>query len=129
MVVASLAIGIFNMGGRHRAYMATGLAVGGVVVALMGVTVNVAQPGVYGRIDIGTYGPPPVVHPQPVIIVPPPGTDVGWPIQMRLRFQEFLYLLLLLAGAALSYSPLHVLWTGFCIVVLFAEVGYKTLLV
>jgi adenylate cyclase len=36
---------------------------------------------------------------------------------MRLRFQEFLYLLLLLAGAALSYSPLHVLWTGFCIVV------------
>lgn len=58
-----------------------------------------------------------------VIIVPPPGTDGGWPIQMRLRFQEFLYLLLLLAGAALSYSPLHVLWTGFCIVVLWS-VGF-----
>src|SRR5918993_853958 len=62
-----------------------------------------------------------------VIIVPPPASDLGWPIQMRLRFQEFLYLLLLLAGAALSYSPLHVLWTGFCIVV-FWSIGFLLVL-
>lgn len=58
-----------------------------------------------------------------VIIVPPPGGETAWPIQMRLRFQEFLYLLLLLAGAALSYSPLNVLWTGFCIIVVWS-VGF-----
>src|SRR5918998_935212 len=27
-----------------------------------------------------------------VIIMEPPGSEGGWPIQMRLRFQEFLYL-------------------------------------
>jgi len=55
-----------------------------------------------------------------VIIIPPPTGDLGWPIQMRLRFHEFIYLLLLLAGAALSYSPLNVLWTGFCVVVIWS---------
>ena len=47
------------------------------------------------------------------ILIPPPaliGTD--WPIQTRLRGQEFLYLLLLLAEAALTYSPIRVIWTG-----------------
>ena len=47
------------------------------------------------------------------ILAPPPvilGTD--WPIQTRLRGQEFLYLLLLLAEAALTYSPTRVIWTG-----------------
>lgn len=49
-----------------------------------------------------------------VVILPPPGgLDFGFPIQMRVRGPEFLYLVLLIVGAALSYSPLQVLWTGF----------------
>lgn len=49
-----------------------------------------------------------------VVILPPPGgLDFGFPIQMRVRGPEFLYLVLLIVGSALSYSPLQVLWTGF----------------
>ncbi|WP_374466548.1 adenylate/guanylate cyclase domain-containing protein [Ferrovibrio sp.] len=52
-----------------------------------------------------------------VIILTPPGEiDSGFPIQMRVRGPEFLYLMLLIVGAALSYSPLQVIWTGFCVV-------------
>lgn len=38
----------------------------------VGVTIEVSQPGVYGRIDIGRFPQPAVVLPQPVIIAPPP---------------------------------------------------------
>lgn len=38
----------------------------------VGVSVEVRQPGVYGRIDIGNFPPPPVVYAQPVVIVPTP---------------------------------------------------------
>ena len=38
----------------------------------VGVSVSVAQPGVYGRIDIGNMPPPPVIYAQPVVIVPTP---------------------------------------------------------
>ncbi|WGF87955.1 adenylate/guanylate cyclase domain-containing protein [Marinivivus vitaminiproducens] len=52
-----------------------------------------------------------------VVIVPPPiDGDVSWPIQMRVRSTEYLYLVLVLVGSALSYSPLIVLWTGLCVV-------------
>jgi adenylate cyclase len=52
-----------------------------------------------------------------VVIMPPPGgLDVGWPVQTRLRSSEFLYLIVLLAGAALSYSPWQVIWTGISII-------------
>jgi hypothetical protein len=37
----------------------------------VGVTVDINQPGVYGRVVIGNV-PPPVVYPQPVIIAPRP---------------------------------------------------------
>lgn len=37
----------------------------------VGVSVQVAQPGVYGRIDIGNMPPPPVVYAKPVIIAQP----------------------------------------------------------
>jgi len=47
-----------------------------------------------------------------VIQIPPPFEEGGWPIQMRLRFQDYLYVVLYLVGSALSYSPLTVLWTG-----------------
>src|SRR5918994_3419751 len=55
------------------------------------------------------------------ILVPPPASLGGeWPIQTRLRGQEFLYVLLLLAEAALSYSPRRVLWTGVSIMVIWS---------
>lgn len=37
-----------------------------------GVGVTIRQPGVYGRIEIGTAPPPPLVYAQPVVIVPGP---------------------------------------------------------
>lgn len=37
----------------------------------VGVSVQVAQPGVYGRIDIGNMPPPPVVVARPVVIAQP----------------------------------------------------------
>jgi adenylate cyclase len=47
------------------------------------------------------------------ILLPPPASlGNEWPIQTRLRGQEFLYVLLLLAEAALTYSPRRVIWTG-----------------
>lgn len=38
----------------------------------VGISIGIAQPGIYGRIDIGNAPPPLVVMPQPVIIAPPP---------------------------------------------------------
>ena len=39
----------------------------------VGVSISVAQPGLYGRIDIGSVPAPPVlVYPRPVVIVPQP---------------------------------------------------------
>lgn len=39
----------------------------------VGVSISVAQPGLYGRIDLGTvYGSPVLVYPQPVVIAPQP---------------------------------------------------------
>jgi adenylate cyclase len=55
------------------------------------------------------------------ILVPPPEVfGTSWPVQTRLRGQEFLYLLLLLAEAALTYSPLRVLWTGAAILAIWS---------
>jgi len=38
----------------------------------VGVSIGINQPGVYGRIDIGNYPPPPVIYAQPVVIAPTP---------------------------------------------------------
>jgi hypothetical protein len=38
----------------------------------VGVVIDINQPGVYGRVELGNRPPPPVYYPQPVIIVPPP---------------------------------------------------------
>ncbi|KFG70550.1 adenylate/guanylate cyclase domain-containing protein [Microvirga sp. BSC39] len=55
------------------------------------------------------------------ILVPPPASlGSEWPIQTRLRGQEFLYVLLLLGEAALTYSPRRVLWTGMSILVIWS---------
>ena len=37
----------------------------------VGVSVEVAQPGIYGRIDVGNMPPPPVILPRPVVITQP----------------------------------------------------------
>ncbi len=49
----------------------------------VGVSINVNQPGIYGRIDIGNYPPPAVVYPQPVIIVPAPVAVYQRPIYLH----------------------------------------------
>lgn len=46
------------------------------------------------------------------LLAPNPLGQNAWPIQMGFRFHNDLYLFVLLAGAALSYSPLLVLLTG-----------------
>jgi hypothetical protein len=38
----------------------------------VGVGVTIRQPGVYGRIEIGTNAPPPVIYRQPMVIAQPP---------------------------------------------------------
>ena len=59
------------------------------------------------------------------ILMPPPADIASdWPVQMRLRGQEYLFVLLLLGEAALTYSPRRVLWTGFWIAVLWS-LGFK----
>ncbi|MCG8596583.1 MAG: adenylate/guanylate cyclase domain-containing protein [Kiloniellales bacterium] len=47
------------------------------------------------------------------MLQPNPLEPSGWPIQMGFRFHNVLYLFVLLAGAALSFSPILVIWTGF----------------
>ena len=42
------------------------------LAADVGVSVNIGQPGFYGRIDIGNFPPPRVIYPQPVVIQPAP---------------------------------------------------------
>jgi len=51
----------------------------------VGVSIGVAQPGFYGRIDIGNVAAPPVlVYSQPVLIArPPPTVVVPQPIYMH----------------------------------------------
>lgn len=45
----------------------------------VGVSVQVSQPGVYGRIDIGRYPQPALILPQPVIITSPGALVVQQP--------------------------------------------------
>lgn len=42
------------------------------IAADVGVSVNIGQPGFYGRIDIGNFPRPQLVYPQPVVIQPVP---------------------------------------------------------
>jgi hypothetical protein len=47
------------------------LSAGATHAADVGVSVEVSQPGVYGRIDIGRFPQPQVIVPQPVVIARP----------------------------------------------------------
>jgi hypothetical protein len=49
------------------------------LAADVGVSVQISQPGVYGRIDIGRFPSPQVIVPQPVVIQS--GVVVGSPVQ------------------------------------------------
>jgi hypothetical protein len=48
------------------------LAAGALGETNVGVSIGITQPGVYGRIDIGSYPRPAVVYGQPIIIAPQP---------------------------------------------------------
>lgn len=49
----------------------------------VGVSVNVSQPGFYGRVDIGNQPQPALIYPQPVIIQQTPVAMQQRPIYMR----------------------------------------------
>jgi hypothetical protein len=51
--------------------LASAACVVGTATAQVGVSINIAQPGVYGRIQLGDFPRPALVMPQPVIIAPP----------------------------------------------------------
>lgn len=58
---------------KHLAALAIGCALtaGACAETSVGVSIGINQPGVYGRIDIGTYPQPAVIYTQPIVIVPP----------------------------------------------------------
>lgn len=73
---------------RPFAAIATVIALGAAACApasagtSVGVSVSVVQPGVYGRIDIGSFPQPAVVYPQPVIIAQPRVAVVQQPVYL-----------------------------------------------
>ena len=58
------------------------LAAGAASAADVGVSVEVSQPGVYGRIDIGRFPQPQVIVPQPVVIARPVVVAQPQPVYM-----------------------------------------------
>ncbi len=48
----------------------------------VGVSIHIAQPGVYGRVDIGRFPQPVVVYPQPVYVVRPARVEAPPPVYM-----------------------------------------------
>ncbi len=56
-----LAIGLATVAWSAQAQTDVSVSVGGVI-----------RPGVYGRVEVGTRPPPPIIYPQPVIITQPP---------------------------------------------------------
>ena len=49
----------------------------------VGVSIDVGQPGFYGRINIGNMPPPVLMYPQPVVIQPAPVAVVQQPIYLH----------------------------------------------
>jgi hypothetical protein len=71
-----------------KQFLALALTAGAVLTspalaADVGVSVQIGQPGFYGRIDIGRFPQPQVVYPQPVVIVPAPVAVVQAPLYLR----------------------------------------------
>jgi hypothetical protein len=57
---------------KMTALLALGAAVWWPAHAEVGVSIDISQPGVHGRVDIGRFPSPQVVLPRPVIIHPAP---------------------------------------------------------
>ena len=53
------------------------------IAADVGVSVQVGEPGFYGRIDIGNFPKPQVIYPRPVVIQPVPVGVAYPPIYLR----------------------------------------------
>lgn len=49
----------------------------------VGVSINISQPGFYGRIDVGRVPGPMVIYPQPIIIEHRPVAVIRQPIYLR----------------------------------------------
>lgn len=52
-------------------------------LAQTSVSISVGQPGFYGHINIGDFGPPPVVYAQPVVIEQPARYYEAAPVYLR----------------------------------------------
>jgi hypothetical protein len=66
---------IFSIQGLRTALGASILlatSLGTLAATNVGVSVEISQPGVHGRIDVGQFPRPEVISPQPVVIVAPP---------------------------------------------------------
>ena len=63
--------------------LATSLLHTSVYATDVGVSINVSQPGFYGRIDVGRVPGPLVIFPQPIIIEQRPVAVIRQPIYLR----------------------------------------------
>lgn len=59
------------------------LAASSALATDVGVSITMGQPGYYGRIDIGSFPPPRLVYPEPVIIQPIPAGVARRPVYMH----------------------------------------------
>lgn len=57
---------------RIAALGVVALMIGSAHAADVGVSINISQPGVYGRIDIGRFPQPVLVMQEPVVVMRPP---------------------------------------------------------
>jgi hypothetical protein len=53
------------------------------VLADVGVSISVGQPGFYGEINIGGFPRPELIYPRPIVVQPPRVGVVGAPIYLR----------------------------------------------
>jgi hypothetical protein len=63
--------------------LASLLAISASASAQVGVSINIGEPGFYGRIVLGNVAPPPVVYAQPVIVERPARYVETAPIYLR----------------------------------------------
>jgi len=55
---------------------------GSTMAADVGISINIGEPGFYGRLDIGDFPQPSVIYSQPVLIERAPGYDSRTPIYL-----------------------------------------------
>ena len=51
--------------------------------AVAQVSIGISEPGIFGRIDLGGFGPPQLLNAQPVYAQRPPGRDLPPPIYLH----------------------------------------------